>query len=228
MRVVVFARDAQGRADSLAVKLQANGIDVLRLGNDVTLGDATPYGAGAAPNASAGPVKLVGGAYAVDFAQPQGHLAKALMEPDAELDSAFVKDELALRKAGERDRFYDITAWSLPMAFRVQSWWTRNVPPGATPLGDLARPATPPTVRARYAYAFEPGSEASSRLLASLLRDSIRVWHAPKSFTSAGNKFEHGAFVVRVAMNRDDVHDVVQARATEAGARVVAIPRGRR
>lgn len=224
MRAVVFARDAQGRADSLAVKLQANGIDVLRLANDVTLADATPYGAGAARNASVGAAKVAAGSYVVDFAQPQGHLAKALMEPDAELDSAFIKDELALRKAGESDRFYDITAWSLPMAFRVESWWTRSVPPGATPLGDMARPATPPTVRARYAYAFEPGSEASARLLASLLRDSIRVWHAPRSFTSAGTKFEHGAFVVRVAMNRDDVHDVVQARATEAGARVVAIP----
>ncbi len=120
MRAVVFARDAQGRADSLAVKLKANGIDVLRLANDVTLADATPYGAGAARNASVGTAKVSAGSYVVDFAQPQGHLAKALMEPDAELDSAFIKDELALRKAGERDRFYDITAWSLPMAFRVR------------------------------------------------------------------------------------------------------------
>jgi hypothetical protein len=224
MRAVVFARDAQGRADSLAVKLQANGIDVLRLTNDVTLADATPYGAGAARNASVGTAKVSAGSYVVDFAQPQGHLAKALLEPDAELDSAFISDELALRKSGESDRFYDITAWSLPMSFRVQSWWTRSVPAGAVALGDLARPAMPPTVRARYAYAFEPGSEASARLLATLLRDSVRVWHAPKSFTSSGTKFEHGAFVVRVAMNRADVHDVVQSRATEAGARVVAIP----
>ncbi|MEP7383012.1 MAG: M14 family zinc carboxypeptidase [Gemmatimonadota bacterium] len=223
MRAVVFARDSQGRADSLVMKLRANGIDVLRLTNDVSLADATPFGAGAGRSATAGAARLVAGSYVVDFAQPQGHLAKALLEPDAQLDSTFISDELALRRAGERDRFYDITAWSLPMAYRVQSWWTRSLPAGAVAFGELPREAMPPTVRARYAYAFEPGSEASSRLLASLLRDSVRVWHAPKDFTSGGARFPHGAFVVRVAMNRDDVHDVISARATEAGARVVAI-----
>ena len=50
-----------------------------------------------------------------------------------------------------------------------------------------------------------------------------RVWHAPKSFASGGARFPHGAFIVRVAVNRDDVHDVVSARATEAGARVYPI-----
>ncbi|HEX4931958.1 MAG TPA: hypothetical protein VFV33_02190, partial [Gemmatimonadaceae bacterium] len=40
------------------------------------------------------------------------------------------------------------------------------------------------------------------------------------AFTSGGTRFPRGAFLVRVAVNRDDVHDVVAARATEAGARV--------
>lgn len=218
MRAVVFARDPHGRADSLVVKLRDNGIEVLRLTNDVALSDATPFGTGS--GSSAGAARVAAGSYVVDFAQPQGHLAKALLEPDAELDSNFIAVELALRRAGERNRFYDITAWSLPLAYRLQAWWTRSVPAGAVGFGDLARPAMPPTVRARYAYAFEPGSESSGRLLASLLRDSVRVWHAPRSFTSGGVRFAQGAFVVRVAMNRDDVHDVVSARATDAGALV--------
>jgi hypothetical protein len=218
MRAVVFERDAQGRADSLVAKLRDNGIEVHRLTSDVTLADGTPYVA-----AASGPARVKAGSYVVDFSQPQGYLAKAILEPDAELDSAFVKFELELRRTGQRNRFYDITAWSLPMAFRVRAWWTKTVPPGATPLVDMVRDAMPPTMRARYAYAFEPGSEASVRLLASLLRDSVRVWHAPKSFASGGARFPHGAFIVRVAVNRDDVHDVVSARATEAGARVYPI-----
>ncbi len=215
MRAVVFERDGLGRADSLVAKLRDNGIEVSRLTSDVTLADGTPYVA-----APSGPARVKAGNYVVDFAQPQGYLAKAILEPDAELDSAFVKFELELRRTGQRNRFYDITAWSLPMAFRLRAWWTKTVPPGATLVTDMAREATPPTMRARYAYAFEPGSEASVRLLGALLRDSVRVWHAPKSFTSGTARFPHGAFVVRVAVNRDDVHDVVAARATEAGARV--------
>ena len=218
MRAVVFERDAQGRADSLVAKLRDNGVEVSRLTSDVTIADGTPYVA-----LASGPARVKGGSYVVDFSQPQGHLAKALLEPDAELDSAFVKFELELRRTGQRNRFYDITAWSMPMAYRVRAWWVRSVPPGATPVTDLARDAMPGVARPRYGYAFEPGSEASVRLLATLLRDSVRVWYAPKPFVSGGARFAHGAFVVRVAVNRDDVHDVVAARATEAGARVFPI-----
>jgi hypothetical protein len=156
----------------------------------------------------------------VDLAQPQGHLAKAILEPDAELDSAFIRDELEMRRTGQPDRFYDITAWSLPLAYRVTAWHARSVPAGAAPFTDLPRDATPPAPRARYGYAFEPGSEASLRLLAALLADSVRVWHAPRSFSTGARRFPHGAFLVRVAPNAPSVHEVVSQRATEAGAAV--------
>lgn len=219
MRAIVFERDAQGRADSLALKLRANGIDVQRVTSDVDLRDATLFG----EKALAGATRVRAGSYVVDLAQPQGHLAKAILEPDAELDSAFIRLELEMRRTGQPDRFYDITAWSMPYAYRVKAWHVRTVPAGLAPLGDLAREAAPRAARAQYGYAFEPGSEASNRLLASLLRDSVRVWHAPRPFTSGGKRFTHGAFVVRVAANDSSVHARVGDQATRAGAAVYPI-----
>lgn len=218
-RGVVFVRDDQGRADSLAMSLRANGIDVSRLTADVDLLNAAAYGTStAAPS-----TRVRAGAYVVDYAQPQGHLAKALLEPDAALDSAFLRYELELRRTGSRNRFYDVTAWSLPMAWRVQAYAVRSIPAGATAVTELSREATPASQTAQYGYAFTPGSESSIRLLASLLRDSIRVWHAPMSFTSGTAKFPHGAFIVRVAMNSATVHARVAALAQAAGAQVTAI-----
>lgn len=219
MRGVVFARDAQGRADSMAMKLRDNGIDVQQLTTDVDLANATPYG-----GATAVSTKVKAGSYAVDFAQPQGHLAKALLEPDAALDSAFIKFELELRRTGQRNRFYDITAWSMPFAWRVDAWSVRAMPTGLKPLAAFTPALATFTARAAYGYAFAPGSEASIRLLASLLRDSVRVWYAPNSFTSNRTKFEHGAFVVRGAVNKPNIHEIVLKRAAEAGALVTAIP----
>ncbi len=216
MRAVVVERDAQGRADSLAARLRANGIDVHRLTADADLAGATPY---LEPRGAAA-VRVKAGAYVVDLAQPQGHLAKALLEPDAELDSAFVRHELELRRTGQPDRFYDVTAWSLPYVYRVRAWHTRTLPAPIAPVTELPRAAAPPAARARYGYAFAPGSEASNRLLAALLRDSVRVWHAPRSFTSGGQAFPHGAFVVRVAANDSSVHARVAAHAAAAGATV--------
>jgi len=74
--------------------------------------------------------------------------------------------------------------------------------------------------RARAAYAFEPGSEPSLRMLAGLLASGIRVWFAPKPFTVGGASFPRGAFLVRVAANPDSVHQIVSRVATESGARV--------
>lgn len=219
MRAVVLERDTQGRADSLALKLKANGIDVLRLTSDTDMRDATLFG----DKLPAASTRVRAGSYVVDFAQPQGHLAKAILEPDAELDSAFIRTELELRRTGQGNRFYDITAWSMPLAHRVRAWHVKTVPGNTQPLGELPRDAMPPTRRAQYGYAFEPGSEASNRLLASLLKDSVRVWHAPRPFVSGGKRFSKGAFLVRVAMNDSSVHDVVAERATQAGAPVFTI-----
>jgi hypothetical protein len=78
-------------------------------------------------------------------------------------------------------------------------------------------------VRAGYGYAFEPGSESSLRLLAALLRDSVRVWYAPRAFTVVGVRFSRGAFVVRAAMNDSSVHTRTQQHALAAGARITPL-----
>lgn len=217
MRGVVFARDIDGRADSLAVKLKENGIEVQMITGSATLPSATSFMSG-----TTGPATIRNGAYVVDFAQPQGHLAKALLEPDAVLDSAFIKVELEMRRTGQRNRFYDITAWSLPFTWRVDAWTVSAMPTGLSPAVIPAR-TNASIPRAQYGYAFAPGSEASTRLLASLLADSVKVWHAPYSFTSRGQKFPHGAFVVRVQFNKPSIHEVIAQKAAEAGATVASI-----
>jgi hypothetical protein len=222
MRFIVLERDEQGRSDSLAARLLMNGIAVGRLRATAEVREATAYG-DAAPRAA----RFAAGAYVVDMAQPQGRLAKALLEPDAQLDSSFIAQELERRRTGQPDHFYDLTAWSLPYVFRVRAWWMRAGAGPTDPVDSVglagSRPAAPQGEPPRYAYAFAPGSEASLRLLAGLLSDSVRVWYAARAFTQGGARFEHGAFLVRVAANDPRVHDLVRRHAGEAGARVVAL-----
>ena len=229
VRGVVFERDGQGRADTLATLLIRNGIDVQRLTADADLrdavafaGDVTPAATGARAPAAA-VTRISTGAYLVDFAQPQGYLAKALLEPDAELDSVFVRLELEMRRTGLPNRFYDVTAWSLPFAYRLRAWTFHTLPAGLAPVREVSA-AAPAPARAAYGYAFAPGSESSIRLLTSLLKDSVRVWYAPYSFTSGENRFANGAFVIRTASNAPSVHEKVTRHAAAANARVVGIP----
>lgn len=216
LRAVAFARDAEGRADSLARLLAANGIAVQQLRAAALVSGATEYG-----GVTSRPATLPGGTYVVDLAQPQGRLARALLEPDAPLDSSFVAEELARRRAGMSERFYDMTAWSLPFAYRVPAWALGAPPGGLAPAAVPLAPAAP--VEGRYGYAFAPGSESGLRLLGALLADSVRVWYAPRAFTVAGARFPRGAFVVRVAANGARVHERVRRHAAESGAAVVAL-----
>jgi hypothetical protein len=218
MRAVVVPRDVQGRADSMAALLIRNGVEVQRTTADVTVRDARRYG-----EANARALSAPAGSYVVDLAQPMGVLAKALLEPEAQLDSVFIDEELENRRTGQGNRFYDVTAWALPYLFRVDAYTT------SAPVGSLQRlaevrpdaPALPP--QATYGYAFAPGSEPSVRMLAGLLADSVRVWFAQRWFRAAGTDFPAGAFIVRVEPNGDDVHATVRRVAQETGARVTAL-----
>jgi hypothetical protein len=228
MRAVVIERDPQGRADTLVSRLMENGIGVRQLRAAVDSRDATSY----TPSGGAGAItRFPTGAFVVDLAQPQGRLAKALLEPDSPLDSSFIREELERRRTGQPNRFYDVTGWSLPYAFRTNAWWTRTLPGPSDSVADLkARVASPSPggigdrgEGPRYGYAFEPGSEASIRLLSGLLADGVRVWYAPHGFNSGDARFPHGAFIVRAAMNDSNVHAAVSRVVARTGARVAAL-----
>src|SRR5688572_18575797 len=212
MRSIILEQDGQGRADSLAARLVANGITVKRLGVETAITDAAPYGGGGVASA-----RVAAGSYVVDLSQPQGRLAKALLEPDAQLDSSFIREELESRRTNQPSRFYDMTGWSLPYTFRVRAFTSRGAVPGGTPI-TVAEVSTPRLgTNARFGYAFSPGSEAAARMLAMLLRDSVRVWYAPKSFRSGGDRFPHGAFIVRAAANPGTVHERVNGAMRASG-----------
>ncbi len=218
MRTLIFARDADGRADSMVTVLRRNDIEVKRTTRPLDL-RATRYG-----EHDDGRVRLGAGAYVVDLSQPQGTLAKTLLEPDPAFDPAFIREELARREAGMSNRFYDMTGWALPFLYRVDAWWTPATVEAVedAPVQAASSPAAPG--RAGYAYAIEPGSESGLRTLARLLADSVRVRFAHRSFSVPDGEFPRGAFVVVVNRNPGrDVHEIVARAATATGARVVSV-----
>ena len=60
-------------------------------------------------------------------------------------------------------------------------------------------------------------------MLATLLRDSVRVWYAPRSFRAGHSTFPHGAFLVRVAANDSSVHRRVHDAVMASRASVVTL-----
>jgi hypothetical protein len=179
------------------------------------------------------------GAFIIDVNQPQKRLIKALLEQETPQDDAFVKDNLRKFKRNEMRGsstpkedygFYDITAWSLPLAFGIDAFWTEDA--GAVNstivtdefLQNAKRGSV--TGRASVAYVIPYKTDGASAFAIRLLKEGFRVAVASKPLTAGGRNYERGTFVVRLSRNPESVHEAVTRLSRELGVNVFAVNSG--
>ncbi len=168
------------------------------------------------------------GTYAISLSQPQQRLIHTLLDPQTPFEEKFLKEQERRRARRLRHQIYDITAWSLPYLFNVET-----IPVAETLTGNFA--AVKPAMieagsvsggKASVAYLVPWGTQAAGRFLAGAVRQGIRVWSADESFTNSGRKFPGGTLIVKLRDNDASVHDRVVKLAESTGAEVVAVASG--
>ena len=179
------------------------------------------------------------GAYIIDLNQPQKRWIKALLEPETLQDKEFIEDNLArfrrneLRgnsSAKEGYTFYDITAWSLPLAFGIDAYWTEdagNVSANVVNdeyLEQVKKGSV--SGRASIAYVFPYDTDGAGALALKLMQEDFRVYVASKPLNAAGRRFNEGTFVVRVTRNPATIHEAIARLAGESGVKVTAVNTG--
>jgi hypothetical protein len=239
-RVVFLDGNDPGRAAELAAMLLRNGLEVRRTTAPFDSRRAHSY-----TTDTVTPRRFASGAYVVDLAQPLGRLAKTLLELDPAMDSVFARTQLEkFRRNKERGsegvregyEFYDVTAWSLPVAFGVDAYWTEDTD---AVTGDLLRLPDAPAIGealpvaigggvvrgagATSAYLFRNDRQAASRLAAALLNEDFRVAVASDSLDVGGERWPRGTYVVRVSRNPATIHDRIAALSRDAGVEVVGV-----
>ena len=247
-RVVLVPGSDPALAAELATTLVRSGIEVQRARAPFDLARAHDYTSDAT-----GTHRIDAGAYVVDLAQPQGKVARAILEPSHQLDPVFAQAQVekfernhrrGKKSESEGYEFYDITAWSLPVAFGVESYWTDDVSPVSGDL--LTLPAdsasTPATRRvngellavdvpggvvtgrnATSGYLFGPERNGASRLAYQLLREGFRVSVAPRPVEAGGKKWPRGSYIALVARNDPSLATRIDALARESGVEVTGV-----
>ena len=184
---VIPADQDPGRVVRLARLLQLQGVRV-----EETL-RSIPRWAGTS-------TALPAGSLLVDSAQPFGRFAQAVLEADAQLPSPFIKQERLRLLSDEPDSFFDVTAWSLPLAYGLRSSSTRDrglfaqnrrpwVEREPRSLSHASEPA--------YGWLF-PSDDSESRLAAGkLLGAGLRVMATTRESTASGVTIPAGSFLVR-------------------------------
>ena len=219
-------------------------IEVLRLSNIEVTQTTAPFRSTSAhtymeKDSGAITRTFAAGSYVIDLDQPQRILIKSILEQDTPQDKAFVDDNMRrfnrnqLRGKGQAKEdygFYDLTAWSLPLAFGVDAYWTEDA---ATVAGnpvtdDMLRNAKTGSVsgRAQIAYIIPYETDTTAAMMIRLAQQGVRVSVTTRSLNAAGRNWPAGTFVIRVTRNAESVHDAVAKAATDLGVRVTAANTG--
>lgn len=196
-----------GRAAKLITLLLQQGIEVHRLSDPIRI-DAEKFFSGRTTRTD-----FSAGTYFVSLAQPQSRLVKALLEPEAAAKDTF---------------FYDVSAWSLPVAYGVTAYTTDvPLPPSASKLSE------PPMVigkvtggTARVAYLIPWERDASVRAAGYLLRKGVKLSYATKPFGMSGQTFRPGTLVAFVSENGDSLHRLISDVAARYAVDITAVHSG--
>ncbi|MDH4350535.1 MAG: M14 family zinc carboxypeptidase, partial [Gemmatimonadota bacterium] len=234
-RVVVLPNQDPTNAQRLVTLLAGQGVEVERLTAPYTATAAHAYLGAAAADRKTFPA----GALVVQLDQPRNRMARALLEPDAEVPEPFRTRQLErfarnLRRGdapGEGYEFYDVTAWSLPYTLGLEAWWTEDLGSVTTEsvvradgaivanvagTGSVSRPA-------RSAYVFPNDRQSAAKLAMALLREGFVVNASREPLRADGRSYPRGTFVARVARNPAGLHERVAALAQAAGVTVTAV-----
>src|SRR5436190_21316776 len=228
--VIVPGNDPQSVAHVVGLLLR-NGIEVTRLRQPLSSRVAHSY---ISPGTAGGGIARTfpAGSYVVDLNQPQRRLAKGMLEPQPGMDKSFVQREIGKfqrnrRRGEDADKedygFYDITAWSLPMSFNLDAYWTEDAGPAGDAVTDTTVTAPPAPTRATSAYAFLNDRPGAARLALALEAEDFKLAVTRQPILIGGRTYPRGTSVARVQRNEGRLHDRIAALGPALGVPVFSL-----
>jgi hypothetical protein len=214
----------------LAELLQRNAIEVSVLTEPVSLNGVRDR-----TGAAVGRRTFDAGTYVVEAAQPAGRLIRTLLEPETPVPEEFLQLARERLDRGASPRFYDVTAWSLPLLFNVGGYsttYSTELPvqsmQAAARMEQVERAewATWDLQQAGYAYLLDGRAAASLSALYHLRAQGYRVAVITAATRMGGRDVASGTVIVRVGQNDESVHGAVREAAERFGVGVTPVETG--
>ena len=136
--------------------------------------------------------------YIIPLEQPNYRLIKAMFEKRTTF-----KDSL----------FYDVSAWTLPMAFNINYTYINNVNNVGDVVKDLKFIEGVVEAKSSYAYLFKWDDYYVPKTLYKILSSGLRAKVAMKSFTVEGTKYDRGTIMVPVqnqSLTENEIYSLMQ------------------
>ncbi len=168
------------------------------------------------------------GTYIVNTAQASGALAKAILEFDERLNLKFLKEERRELEKHNDTRMYEISSWSIPLAYDLDAYQTNSrftvstetVSSVVPPKGTLIHP------KARYGYLIDMEGELTWRVLTQLYDAGVTVYASEKKLTIEGRAYQRGAILIRKRGNAENIATILATIAEDIGVNIYGVNSG--
>jgi hypothetical protein len=179
-------------------KLRWQGIEVKKATEKLTVTDLHSYWQKSILSKT-----LPEGTFLVRLNQPLSPLIQAILEFDPRMSSEFLAEERQSLLKEKETKIYDVTAWSFPLAYGLEVYWSSSEPPMKTEKVDLliTPKVLPPIAAAAFGYVFEYSNNDGIQTLTKLLEQDYKIRAAKKTFKIQGKHFEKGSLLLRINEN---------------------------
>ena len=172
-------------------------------------------------------INIPKGSMLVRLDQPNHALVNAILSFDIRLKNSFLETERRQRLKHSESRLYETTAWSLPLAYGLEGYYTSDLPPIVTtkyvPYSSKGMVFNP---QPSFGYLIPNSDYNSYVLLNVLLGNHLKVWTANKPLAINGNDFPAGTFLLRLNANPQLTNDFIQTLALEFGVDIYGVNTG--
>ncbi len=155
-----------------------------------------------------------GRSYIVPKNQRQGRLIKAMFEKRTTFTDSL---------------FYDISAWSFPLAFGVDFTEDAPLSNAGNELTSLQRVAVPEVPNSRYAYLMEWHDYYTPKALNAILEKGIRAKVGMQPFTVEGVAYDYGTIMIPVqnqSLDRDELQKFINEVSQNAHVTIKSVRTG--
>ncbi|MBT8299096.1 MAG: zinc carboxypeptidase [Maribacter sp.] len=197
---IVFGdRKDAAKAWHLAEILNRHKIRFHELTNDVTIG---------------GKSFTKGNSYAVPMNQKNHRLIKAMFEKRTTFSDSL---------------FYDISAWTFPLAFNLDYSEQSSMANVGSEITDFRALSGSVTGKSTYAYLFEWHEYYTPKALNSIVQKGLRAKVAKSPFSLEGKQYDYGTIMVPVQnqdLDAEELHEFLKEVASESRLQITAVGTG--
>jgi hypothetical protein len=153
----------------------------------------------------------------------------AYMVPKNQKQHRLVEAMFERRTTFEDSLFYDISAWTFPLAFDLDFSENANIRYTGEKIEELQKPSVPTPSRSEYAYLMEWNDYYAPKALNMILNKDLRALVAMQPFEADNKKYDYGAIMIPVqnqVMDASELHKFLTKVSKESNVEITATPSG--